>query len=504
MRPPELWTRVLIGAIAAVMPLAALALLVLTTPGMFTVATPGLLAAGLIMLAVIWGLILTLPFARLMSHEGRALVDLARRGGEASADTSRGDEAAGAQGRLAATLEERNRQVSELAHRGSAAPISGSPAAMAHHVTGTARRVTRDPTWMLAVTVSPRPNLLPLGVYDDVEEHNADALGDMERWVATARSDLDAPAPHRAEGPWGAFVVVPLASTTEMRAALFAPWEGRPDPSAADVALFKLLAQHGGTTLHHALLFGLVREQAADIDRMAAVQRDFLRGVSHDLQTPLASIRAAAAELRTASGDLDDAARGDLDLIEHQSDRLRRMVAQLLAVSRLEAGALMPRQDVFAAQPIVKRTWAALRSADRELKLAVDGPEHLVVGDPDRFEQVVWALLDNAVKYSPAGSAIEVALGAVNADTGLHARLRVTDEGPGMDSETLGRAFEQFFRSEGARRMAPDGSGIGLYAARGLVEAMGGSLRAESQLGRGTTFTLEMPAEPAEEPATIA
>ena len=78
------------------------------------------------------------------------------------------------------------------------------------------------------------------------------------------------------------------------------------------------------------------------------------------------------------------------------------MVGQLLAVSRLEAGALESRQEIFRAEPIVQRTWDALRNTDHDFAFVVDGEPHLVVGDPDRFEQVLWALLDNAVKYSPA------------------------------------------------------------------------------------------------------
>ena len=107
---------------------------------------------------------------------------------------------------------------------------------------------------------------------------------------------------------------------------------------------------------------------------------------------------------------------------------------------------------------------------------------------------MLWALLDNAVKYSPAGSAIAA---HVEPDGG-QLTLTVRDKGVGMDEATLERAFEQFYRSDDARRLAPDGSGVGLYAASGLMIAMGGSLGAESELGRGTAFTLRVPAEPSE------
>jgi signal transduction histidine kinase len=174
------------------------------------------------------------------------------------------------------------------------------------------------------------------------------------------------------------------------------------------------------------------------------------------------------------------------------------MVQQLLAMSRLEAGVLAPQPEVVSARPLVERTWAALRAADRQLELRVEEPHLLLVADPDRLEQVLWAILDNAVKYSPPSSPITVTLGAVD-PSGTRALIAVHDDGQGMDLETTERAFEQFYRSEQARRIAPDGSGIGLYTARGLMEAMGGSVRISSGVGQGTTIILELPAEPVEE-----
>ena len=225
---------------------------------------------------------------------------------------------------------------------------------------------------------------------------------------------------------------------------------------------------------------------------LAAVQADFLRGVTHDLQTPLTSIGALAIELR-ANEHIPESARVDLESITHQAERLRRMVSQLLVASRLESGVLTPQQEVFAVPPLVKRTWAALR-ADRPFELIVRGSPHLAVADPDRLEQVLWALLDNAVKYSSAGSPIGVRIGPEDG------RLAVTvrDEGSGMDEGTRQQAFDQFYRAEQARRLTPDGSGVGLYAARGLMEAMGGTVEIASRLGSGTAITLRIPAEPSE------
>ncbi len=186
---------------------------------------------------------------------------------------------------------------------------------------------------------------------------------------------------------------------------LIAPWEGRTDPSPAEVNLDSLIGRHVGTAVEHALLYHRLRQQAEELNRMATVQADFLRSVTHDLQTPLTTIRALSAEIR-AMPRLPAQAKDDVATIEEQADRLRRMVGQLLIASRIEAGAVTPRQDVLRWEPIIERTWRALRPASHVLRL--DTEPVAVIGDADRLEQVLWALLDNAVKYSDAGSAIAV------------------------------------------------------------------------------------------------
>ena len=127
------------------------------------------------------------------------------------------------------------------------------------------------------------------------------------------------------------------------------------------------MGQHASTALEHSLLYAQVQAQADELQRMARVQADFLRGVTHDLQTPLTSIAALATEIR-ADGRLADQARQDLDSITHQAERLRRMVSQLLVASRVEAGVVTTQQEVFAVEPLVQRTWDALR-ADRLFEL---------------------------------------------------------------------------------------------------------------------------------------
>lgn len=480
---------------AALPPLLAFGALTLAQPTWMGRVGGGLAVLILAGLALLWVVLVAVAAARPMANEARSIAALAERG-IARAD----DGLSAAQRRVATTLEDRNRQISDLADLIRQAPIAKDPMAVAHAMVAGARRVTGDPTWLLAVLRVPEDRDLETGVYGPIPDSVPGTLDEVHRWAATAEPRGAAPRDARlVAGPWGAFTVVDVAAGDELRAILLAPWEGRPDPSPAELNLYGLIGQHAATAVEHALLYTRLRFQTEELNRMAAVQTDFLRGITHDLQTPLTSIRAVASELQQSEG-IDDEARADLETIAQQADRLRRMVGQLLAVSRLEVGALTPVQEVFRAAPIVRRTWDALRATAHRLVLEETGPSHLVVADPDRLEQVLWALLDNAVKYSPAGSSIEVRLqlDAAAADDPI-SEIAISDQGVGMDATTRANAFEQFFRSDDARRLVPDGSGIGLYAARGLVVAMGGGISIESRPKVGTTVRITLPAEAADE-----
>jgi signal transduction histidine kinase len=450
---------------------------------------PGFVLIVFALLALGWAAVISVIGGRALGSDLQGMLELAERG--------RSTSGSGAVERLAGMLEERNRQIEELATTLRDAPVQADVRELARAVVRGAISVTRDPTWTLAVLRSPRQQALPPGVYGaDHHESEPEPISQVAAWASTIEADDDSiPGVRHGIGPWGAFVVVEVAAGEELRASLVAPWEGRAPPSRAERELLSLLGQNAAIALEHALLIEQLQTQKEELNQMADVQSDFLRGVTHDLQTPLASIRAVAAELGQQP-QLDEATRNDLATIGHQADRLRRMVGQLLAASRLEAGGLQPASEIFRVEPIVRRTWDALRSG-RHLDLKVDGEPVLVVADPDRLEQVLWALLDNAVKYSPPGTQVAVRLGSTNADgASPRALISIADEGAGMDEETRERAFEQFFRARDAGRLAPDGSGVGLYAARGLIEAMGGTITIESHLGAGTTVTLALPAEP--------
>ena len=488
--------RLFLLAVAGALPPLILAAILLLEPPSWPWLTP---ASGLViftLLTTAWWAIVSIVWARGLGDDVSAMVELAQRG---RAEGGIGPGPAGAVDRLAMMLNERNRQIAELAERLRASPIQRGVQEVAWATVQTAVSVTHDATWTLAVLRSPSDLALPRGIYGTDVSVTPAPLSEVARWAATMKTDDEAiPSVRHGEGPWGAFVAVEVAAGEDLRASLLAPWEGRAAPSKAERELLSLLGQNAAIAMEHALLVEQLRSQTNELNRMASVQSDFLRGVTHDLQTPLTRVSALAAEVGEQP-QLSETARADLETISHQADRLRRMVAQLLVASRLEVGALQPVQDVFRVDPIVQRTWDALR-AERPFRLEVGGVPHLTVADPDRVEQVLWALLDNAVKYSPAGTPISANIsGDASSGGELRSVIRIRDEGSGMDEEAQGRAFEQFYRSSTARRLAPDGSGVGLYAARGLVQAMGGTITIASRLGSGTTVELTLPAEALEE-----
>jgi signal transduction histidine kinase len=257
----------------------------------------------------------------------------------------------------------------------------------------------------------------------------------------------------------------------------------------ADQALLDLFAREVGVAIRNAELFARVEVQNAQLRELAEAKDDFLRGVSHNLQTPLTSIRLLADQLAATTGDRR------AEIVGEQADRLSRMVRQLLTVSRLESGAIRPRSEVLALAPRVRRAWEALGVRDQDLVLEDESQGWLAIADGDQLDQVLWALLDNAVKH---GSAPIEATVAVEPATGRIA-LGIRDHGRGIAEADRSRLFERFAR--GSAPDAAEGSGLGLYVARELMRGMHGDLVLEDAGAAGSrggaSFRLTLPAEPA-------
>ena len=254
---------------------------------------------------------------------------------------------------------------------------------------------------------------------------------------------------------------------------------------AADQDLLELYASEIAVAIRNAQLFDQVQEQTRRLVELDATKDDFFRGVSHNLQTPLTSIRAYAEQLQ------DERADKRLVIISEQSQRLSRMVRQLVMVSRLESGALRPRLEVLALGPRVRRAWDALGTSAVRFELEDEAAGWLAVADPDQLDQVLWAILDNAIKYG-GGTPVRA---SVRPDvTGARMLLTIADGGSGVPERQRDTLFERYTR--GDRADSTEGTGIGLYVSRALCREMGGSLElAESNPGAGATFVIALPAE---------
>lgn len=229
--------------------------------------------------------------------------------------------------------------------------------------------------------------------------------------------------------------------------------------------------------------------------RLETVRRDFVTNVSHELRTPVASIQGYAEALLDGAVEERETARKFLDVIHRNAQRLGRLVADLLKLSRLEARA--PEQVKLS--PVALREVAdevadtlAEAAAARQATLHVDVPEDLRArGERDGVAQMLLNLVDNALKYGrAAGGRIEVRARA-HAD---HVTIEVADNGPGIEGRHLPRLFERFYRVDEARTSQPDaGTGLGLAIVSHLAMNMGGHVSVSSELGRGTTFAIQLP-----------
>ncbi len=219
---------------------------------------------------------------------------------------------------------------------------------------------------------------------------------------------------------------------------------------------------------------------------VARLQADFVAAVSHEFRTPLTSIRQLTELL--AKGRIQDPAqvRKSYELMMSESDRLKRLIESLLDFGRMQSGTYRFRREPLELNAFTGDVVAAFGG---EVALAVEAEPVWVKGDREALRGVLWNLLENAVKYSPGGARVRVEVGAVDGS----ARVAVADAGMGIPKAEQGRIFDRFYRGEAARSGGMKGTGIGLAMVREVMAGHGGRVRVESEVGKGSTFTLELP-----------
>jgi two-component system, OmpR family, phosphate regulon sensor histidine kinase PhoR len=237
-----------------------------------------------------------------------------------------------------------------------------------------------------------------------------------------------------------------------------------------------------------------VLRDLTETERVEKTRRDFIANVSHELRTPLTSIQGYSETLLDTLPD-SGSTREFLEIIRKNAARMARLTEDLLTLARVESGETRFDTEPVAAVELLNDAEESFREIARtqgvELKIVDDSVESLpqVLADREAIHQVFSNLIDNAMKYGRAGGRIE--LGARAAERGIEFYVR--DYGAGISSEHLPRLFERFYRVDKARSRESGGTGLGLAIAKHIMRAHGGSIRAESELTRGSTFLFSLP-----------
>jgi signal transduction histidine kinase len=262
--------------------------------------------------------------------------------------------------------------------------------------------------------------------------------------------------------------------------------------SDEDVELVSLLGRLVATAVQNLRAYEAERHTVEELRRLSALRADFVSLVSHELRSPMAAVIGAARTLQDRWRSLNpDQREAFLALIADETNRLAALIGDVLDTSRIEAGTFSYSfTDVDLGRLVEDAVATAIVGQDEvRVRAVVSRGVPPVRGDRERLRQVLTNLIDNAVKYSPAGDEVQV---SVRRDDGT-VRIAVRDHGPGIPSDQQRLIFEKFGRAEVAGSSKP-GTGLGLFIARSIAEAHGGTVEVESNVDGGATFTLTLPA----------
>jgi signal transduction histidine kinase len=263
--------------------------------------------------------------------------------------------------------------------------------------------------------------------------------------------------------------------------------------SEEEIELAGLLGRLVASAVQNIRAYGAERKTVEELRRLSALRADFVSLVSHELRTPMAAVIGAARTLQQRWRELSPEHRESfLDLIAGETNRLADLIGDVLDTSRIEAGTFSFRFAEVDLGRLVTDAVATAQVGQDEVQLRADvrPPLPEIRGDGERLRQVLTNLIDNAIKYSPAGAEVEV---RAYQEDGL-VRIDVRDSGPGIAKDDQKLIFEKFGRVTGSGATRP-GTGLGLFIARSIAEAHGGALDVDSAPAQGSTFTLELPVQ---------
>ena len=293
-------------------------------------------------------------------------------------------------------------------------------------------------------------------------------------------------------GQDGRLMLAPLEAARRLMGEIRVVRREEPAPISrerqeAEDRLLRTFASQGVLALERARLVQ-ADTRARVLEESDRMKSSLLSSVSHELRSPLATIKAAATSLRGGAVDWDSEARAELlEAIDEETDHLNQLVGNLLNMSRIEAGALHPQRNWNVLGEIISGVVHRMRHLQHQIKIEIPEDLPLVPVDYMQMEQVFTNLISNSIKYSPEDTTICIRA-SVEDDRTL--RVQVSNQGPGVPEEHLGRIFDKFFRVTAADRVT--GTGLGLSICKGIIEAHGGRIWAENLPG-GFVFNFTLP-----------
>ncbi|HLY85445.1 MAG TPA: ATP-binding protein [Gaiellaceae bacterium] len=317
-----------------------------------------------------------------------------------------------------------------------------------------------------------------------------DSSGVVLLWNATAETITGLPAERVTGAPIEA--ALPGWPSISGRVPIFeADARSRPETIPFEIGGRELWLSIAGVEFSDGTVYAF--RDATSEHRLEAIRAEFVATVSHELRTPLAALHGAALTLTQRGHELaPDTKERLLRMISAQSKRLAGLVEDILLAGQLDAGSLRVEREPFSAAEVARAAVdeARARAAHRAmLRISTSDDLPRVLGDEGRTHQVLANLIDNAVKYSPAGSRVDVAVERENG----RVRFSVRDRGPGIPATEREHVFEKFYRLDPDHRQGVGGSGLGLYICRQLVSSMHGRIWVEPAPQQGSTFAFDLP-----------
>ncbi len=244
----------------------------------------------------------------------------------------------------------------------------------------------------------------------------------------------------------------------------------------------------------------VVFQDVTQLEEAGQMRRDFVANVSHELRTPLTALMGFIETLRGPARDDTAARERFLQIMTDEANRMNRLVGDLLSLNRVESEERIRPKQPLELTGLVQSTLNSLcpLAEDAGVKLSLEAPDEPVsmLGDSDQLRQVFTNLIENAIKYGGSGGVVKVIITLSERDTAMRGpavRVKVIDQGPGIDAKHLPRLTERFYRADSHRSRELGGTGLGLAIVKHIVNRHRGRLRVESELGQGAAFTVILP-----------